>query len=44
MGKVSYWLNRSSLYIALAAAWIAMLGSLYFSEVKGYVPCELCWF
>lgn len=44
MGKVSYWLNRSSLYIALAAAWIAMLGSLYFSEVKGYVPCELCWY
>lgn len=44
MAKVSYWLNRSSLYIALTAAWIAMLGSLYFSEVKGYVPCELCWY
>jgi disulfide bond formation protein DsbB len=44
MAKLSYWLNRSSLYIALAAAWVAMLGSLYFSEVKGYVPCELCWY
>lgn len=21
-----------------------MLGSLYFSQVKGYVPCELCWY
>jgi disulfide bond formation protein DsbB len=44
MAKVSYWLNRSSLYIALMTAWVAMLGSLYFSEVKGYVPCELCWY
>ena len=21
-----------------------MFGSLYFSEIKGYIPCELCWF
>ena len=32
------------MYIALLAAWIAMCGSLYFSEVKGYVPCTLCWY
>lgn len=32
-----------ALYTALAAAWIAMLGSLYFSEVRGFVPCALCW-
>lgn len=44
MAKLSYWLNRSSLYVALLVAWVAMLGSLYFSEVKGYVPCELCWY
>lgn len=44
MAKLSAWLDRSSLYIALLAAWIAMLGSLYFSEVKGYVPCALCWY
>ena len=36
--------SRSSLYIALAAAWIAMLGSLYFSEILHYVPCTLCWY
>lgn len=29
---------------ALAVAWVAMLGSLYFSEVRGFVPCELCWY
>lgn len=38
------WLERYGLYIALAAAWIAMLGSLYFSEVAGYLPCRLCWY
>lgn len=37
-------LNRSSLYLALLVAWVAMLGSLYFSEVAGYLPCELCWY
>lgn len=29
-------------------AWIvsvaAVIGSLYFSEVKGFIPCELCWY
>lgn len=44
MTRVSEWLNRNSMYIALAAAWIAFCGSLYFSEVKGYVPCTLCWY
>lgn len=42
--QISYWLERSSLYIALLAAWIAMLGSLYFSEVAHYIPCTLCWY
>jgi disulfide bond formation protein DsbB len=22
---------------------VATFGSLYFSEIRGYVPCELCW-
>lgn len=26
-----------------ATALIATAGSLYFSEVRGYIPCELCW-
>ncbi|WP_297990665.1 disulfide oxidoreductase [Anoxybacillus sp.] len=32
----------------LLAAWsvalIATLGSLYFSEVLKFIPCELCWY
>ena len=33
---------------ALVAAWtpalLAMLGSLYFSEIAHYTPCTLCWY
>ncbi|WP_249336730.1 disulfide oxidoreductase [Sporosarcina sp. Marseille-Q4063] len=32
------------LYIAWVVSLVAMLGSLYFSEIKGYIPCELCWY
>ncbi|WP_349409737.1 disulfide oxidoreductase [Pseudalkalibacillus sp. SCS-8] len=32
----------------MIAAWLvaltAVLGSLYFSEIAGYVPCQLCWY
>ena len=23
---------------------IATLGSLYFSEIRGYIPCDFCWY
>ncbi|WP_456271995.1 disulfide oxidoreductase [Bacillus sp. AK031] len=32
------------LFIGFAAALIAMLGSLFFSEIKQYEPCVLCWY
>lgn len=44
MERFSDWVDRSSLYIALLAAWVAMCGSLYFSEVAGYIPCMFCWY
>jgi disulfide bond formation protein DsbB len=31
------------LWAAWAVALVAMLGSLYFSEVANFVPCKLCW-
>lgn len=31
-------------YVAFAQALVAMSGSLYFSEVAGYLPCLLCWY
>lgn len=30
--------------LALAVAWTATMGSLYFSEVAHFAPCRLCWF
>lgn len=44
--KITWWerFEHGSLYVALLAAWIAMAGSLYFSEVAGYIPCKLCWY
>lgn len=32
------------LWAAFAVAAIATGGSLFFSEIAGYIPCELCWF
>lgn len=44
MNTLSTLLERHSLRIALVTAWIAMMGSLYFSEVRHYIPCQLCWY
>ncbi len=32
------------LWAAWAVALVSMLGSLYFSQVADFIPCELCWF
>lgn len=32
------------LFIAWAASVLAMFGSLYFSEIRMYEPCTLCWY
>ncbi len=32
------------LYIAWITAVASMVGSLYFGEVLGLVPCSLCWY
>ena len=32
------------LWLAFLVAAVATGGSLFFSEVAGFVPCELCWF
>ncbi|MBM7097629.1 disulfide bond formation protein B [Bacillus sp. H-16] len=31
------------LFAAWAIAFTATLGSLYFSEIRMFIPCELCW-
>lgn len=31
-------------FFAWTVSVIAMAGSLYFSQIRGYEPCELCWY
>lgn len=35
---------KNALYLALIQAIVALLGSLYFSNVLMYPPCVLCWY
>ncbi|GAB3797654.1 disulfide oxidoreductase [Virgibacillus kimchii] len=37
-------ISQLSLYAAWLVSIVATLGSLYFSEIRGFVPCELCWY
>jgi disulfide bond formation protein DsbB len=34
----------ASRHVALLAAWVATCGSLFFSQVLHWPPCELCWY
>lgn len=42
--KIRKFMSENGLHLSWAAALIATLGSLYFSEVKGFLPCNLCWY
>ncbi len=37
-------MRRHGLFLAWTVALTATLGSLYFSEVRGFIPCVLCWY
>lgn len=42
--KMFHFVTRRRLMLAFLTALTATLGSLFFSEVAGFVPCKLCWF
>ncbi|MGY0693304.1 disulfide oxidoreductase [Virgibacillus sp. FSP13] len=42
MSKADF--KQYSLYFAWIVSIVATLGSLYFSEIRGFIPCELCWY
>lgn len=42
--RVPTMLAEQAVPLATAVALVATAGSLYFSEVAGYVPCVLCWY
>ncbi|PPA72448.1 disulfide oxidoreductase [Jeotgalibacillus proteolyticus] len=35
---------ENKLFAAWATSFLATMGSLYFSEIRGYTPCDLCWY
>ncbi len=37
------WTTRHALWLMLVVAAVAMLGSLFFSEIAGWTPCKDCW-
>ncbi|EMA33389.1 disulfide bond formation protein B [Halobiforma nitratireducens] len=37
-------MRRRLLTACTVVAAVATVGSLYFSEIAGYPPCELCWY
>ena len=37
-------LIRFSLFFAWFVALLAVLGSLYYSQMLGFAPCNLCWY
>lgn len=42
--KMSPFIDRYALPLALVVALVATLGSLFYSEIAGYTPCKLCWY
>lgn len=44
MKKFTTFMHQNGLYVAWVIALVAVVGSLYFSEVRGFAPCVLCWF
>ncbi len=42
--KLSEFLEDYGGWLAFVIALIATMGSLYYSEVAGFIPCRLCWY
>ena len=36
--------NKLFMQLIFLVSLIATLGSLYFSEIRVYLPCEMCWY
>ncbi len=42
--KISEFLEDYGGWLAFVIATMATLGSLYYSEIAGFIPCRLCWY
>lgn len=43
MNDIRTFTKEHALLLAFIVAFIATSGSLFYSEILGYIPCKLCW-
>lgn len=41
--KIRGFLHERAIHICLLVSLVAVLGSLFYSEIAGFAPCSLCW-
>jgi disulfide bond formation protein DsbB len=41
--KFAFWLGQHSVALGFITAVVTVLGSMFYSNVMGFEPCELCW-
>ena len=41
--KVARWIGKHSLWLGFTICVASLAGSLFYSGVAGFAPCELCW-
>lgn len=41
--RIAETIGRRSIHWSLGIAAVCVVGSLFFSEIAGFAPCELCW-
>ena len=44
LSKIIKSLDKKEILFGFIIALVSTVGSLYFSEIAGYTPCELCWY
>jgi disulfide bond formation protein DsbB len=44
LSRTQRFIVEQGMYTSFMIALVATTGSLYLSEVLGYIPCEFCWF
>ncbi|MFB6246850.1 MAG: disulfide bond formation protein B [Candidatus Pacearchaeota archaeon] len=44
LGQIKNYVKKNSIQLALVVSLVATLGSLFYSNIMGYDPCQLCWF
>lgn len=44
MNRISHFLKQQGIFLSWMIAVVATAGSLFFSEVMKFIPCNLCWY